>query len=108
LSCKLKKHLANFSIQKLYSIPEFQPGVYGLWYGDYCIYIGQSQDQGIKERLIQHWSGSHNDDLKDWIAGFGSEIEFGYKIIEKAKIDYFEQFYIRKFQPSTNIIRYGA
>ena len=79
-----------------------------MWYRNYSIYIGQSQDQGIKERLMQHWNGSHSDELKAWISGFGSEILFGYKIIEITKVDIYERYYIRKFQPCANIIMYGA
>ncbi len=82
---------------------ENKPGVYGFWYKRNCIYIGKTEKQGLRDRLLQHWNGSHNNRLRDWIKSKKSNLMFCFKPIDVAQVDIAERYYIYKYQPLTNI-----
>ena len=80
-------------------------GIYGFWYDQTCVYIGKAKDQPIKSRLIQHWRGSHNRQLRDWMDAEGQNIGFAYlEISDTDAVDCHERYYIRRFQPMSNSI----
>ena len=88
-------------------IPVGAFGVYGLWYGKRCIYVGKAETQPIATRLEQHWKGTHNRDLQAWVRAKGSDLRVAYLIAEeKSRIAPLEKVYIRRFQPLTNKILY--
>lgn len=91
----LKKHVPD------------EVGVYGFWYGQYCIYVGKTEGQTLKKRLTDHWKGSHNIDLQLWIDSKGAKLQVAFVEIEnKKQISRYERYYIRFFQPLTNKILY--
>ncbi len=80
------------------------PGVYVFWFNKVCIYVGKS-DRPVKERLREHWTSCHNDELKKWIKALGSKLEFQWECLgEITKIRSKEQYYIDSFKPLTNKI----
>lgn len=84
-------------------IPASAVGVYGLWYGKRCVYVGKAEDQSIATRLEQHWKGSHNPELAAWVRAKGSELRVAYVVAEeKTTVDSLERLYARRFQPLTN------
>ena len=83
-------------------IPADAYGVYGIWFRRRCIYIGKAKSQPIAKRLEQHWNGTHNPDLADWISAKGPLLNVSYAITHKQAIDNFERRHIKRFQPLTN------
>ena len=84
-------------------IPEGAFGVYGIWFGKRCIYIGEAYAQPIALRLAQHWRESHNSELADWIRAKGSELRVAYVVsVGKHGIHDLEKLCIRQFQPMAN------
>ena len=84
-------------------IPSNAFGIYGLWYRKRCIYIGKAEKQPIAQRLEQHWKGSHNPDVANWVRAKGSKLRVGYVLVEEhSEIDNLEKRYIRQLQPLTN------
>ena len=105
--CSPYDNQIGFSRASLDKLPADAFGVYGLWYGKRCIYVGKAEDQTIARRLVQHWRGSHNPNLANWIAAKGATLRVAYAVVNnKSGIDELEQFYIRRFQPLTNRRRY--
>lgn len=101
-SSQLRFRLVDFD-----KIPENACGIYGLWFGRRCIYIGKAKSQPIKARLRQHWTEARNQGLADWISAKGPELIVAYEVIDEPdEIDSREKQYIQRYQPLTNIIRY--
>ena len=90
-------------------IPRDARGVYGIWYGRHCIYIGKAERQTIAERLKQHWEKADNDDLQTWIDAKGSDLRFQFAVIrDTAHIDCYERRFIKRFCPLANAITYKS
>jgi predicted GIY-YIG superfamily endonuclease len=92
-----------FNWRNISRLPYDQHGVYSIWSKSICIYVGQAKKQSIKDRLLQHYSGSHNDYLALWIKsthGLFFSVEF---IKNPAAIDAKERINIKLFAPLTNI-----
>lgn len=86
-------------------IPDNICGVYAIWSrkNGKCIYVGQAKEQSIKQRLRQHWRGSHNEMLKSWIKVFGKELQMCYVACsEPSKIGLLEKRLIKVWKPETN------
>jgi hypothetical protein len=82
-------------------------GVYAFWFRNYCIYVGKAEKQTIRKRLIDHWIGSHNDDLRLWIYAKRDRLAICFRIVESlSKVAAYERYYIRKYQPLTNKVRF--
>ena len=80
-------------------------GVYGIWFGKYCIYIGRTTNQGLKNRLYQHWNHAQNEKLRAWIKAKKSNLTFNYKKFNSEnKIIRMEIFYYNCYRPITNIL----
>jgi len=106
--CKPYQSRLRFRITDFDKIPSSAFGVYGLWFKQKCVYIGKAKEQSIPKRLEQHWKGSHNPLLANWISSKGSSLIVAYcDIKELNKIDDFEKYYIKRFQPLTNKILKG-
>lgn len=87
-------------------VPE-RIGVYGFWFGDYCIYIGKTESQSLQKRLTDHWNGSHNENLNLWINAKRDKLYIGFLELDNLKeVSRYERYYIRFFQPLTNKIKY--
>jgi len=84
-------------------IPADAFGVYGIWFRNRCIYIGEAYAQPSAIRLAQHWRESHNPELADWVKAKGSELRVTYlATVGKRGIHELERLCIRRFQPMTN------
>ena len=87
-------------------IPPNAFGVYGVWFGKRCLYVGKAENQPIAARLTQHWRSTHNPELADWLSAKGSELRVAYIAVDdKSKIHCMERMYIRRYQPLTNKTR---
>lgn len=105
--CNPYENQIRFRIVDFYKIPEHYYGVYGIWYNKHCLYVGQAKLQPIYKRLEDHWKGTHNPRLQTWIDAKGTLLTVAYEtVVDLDEIDTLERYYIRKFQPLTNSIRY--
>ena len=83
------------------------PGIYRIFIGKICLYVGSAKDQTLKERLKQHWRGSHNRRLGMWINNYGKSLTIEFCVIDEQKlssIKEIEQSQIDKFSPMLNVI----
>lgn len=84
-------------------IPQDAHGVYGIWYRQHCVYVGQAARQTIADRLKQHWQKTHSQDLQMWIDAEGPNLRVAYLAVgEAGKIGAYERFFIKRFQPLAN------
>ena len=96
-----------FSIRGFQRIPRETHGVYGIWFRRHCIYVGKADVQAISTRLEQHWRHSHNERLETWIKAKGRHLKVNYLSLSQRKdIAMYERYFIAKFQPLTNVVRY--
>lgn len=96
-----------FAFRSFQRIPGNVHGVYGIWFGRRCIYVGKADSQPISTRLRQHWEHSHNDGLQAWIKSKGRRLRVSYLALSSRKnIDMYERYFIARFQPVTNKVRY--
>lgn len=100
--CVPHHHQLQFRKMEFAKIPPDAYGVYGIWFRRRCIYIGKAKSQPIAKRLEQHWNGTHNSELADWISAKGSLLDVSYAIAHKMVIDNLERRHIKRFQPITN------
>ena len=98
------KVVAQWSHTTILLIPRAIIGVYAFWCRDNgkCIYVGQAKDRPIRDRLRDHWRGSHNEILKLWIQVFGESLDVCYTSVKKDKIDTFERRLIKAWKPEAN------
>lgn len=101
---KGKKALAEWSYLNIDRVPKSILGVYAFWCRDNakCIYVGKAKSHPIKNRLKEHWRGSHNEILKLWIRAFGYNLDVCYMSAEKRKIDVLERRLIKAWKPEAN------
>lgn len=92
----------RFCLVNLKKIPKGTKGIYGIWFKNWCIYIGKAKKQDLQGRLIQHWKGSHNDYLNAYIQSEAEYIYFCYKEVPKHSINSLESRLINLLQPITN------
>ena len=105
--CNPYQNQIRFRLVDFQQIPEGAYGVYGIWYRRHCLYVGQAKSQPISKRLASHWKSTHNLKLKAWIEAKGPNLRVAFRAIEnRDRIDSLERYYIRRFQPLTNAIRY--
>ena len=84
-------------------IPPDAFGVYGIWFRNRCIYIGEAYAQPIAIRLAQHWRESHNPELADWVKAKGAELRVTYiAAVGNHGIHDLERLCIQRFQPMAN------
>lgn len=96
-----------FSLSVVKRLAPTAPGVYGFWYGRYCIYVGKTERQFIRERLLDHWNHSHNDQLRDWLRAKRDDLQIAFAQVDDTRqIAKYERYYIRRYQPLANKIRY--
>ena len=80
-------------------------GLYAIWYYRRCLYVGQSKKQTVYDRLYQHLSECHNDDLKLWIDVYKERLMFTtvvFPINIQDLIDQSEVYLIHSLEPETN------
>jgi hypothetical protein len=82
-------------------------GVYGFWYRNYCVYVGKTEKQSLRDRLLNHWDKTHNHRLRLWIEAKRDDLQVSFRPVQDPKnVASYERYYIRRFQPLANIIRY--
>jgi excinuclease UvrABC nuclease subunit len=107
MHCNPSQQSRLFRLKEIERLPQDAYGVYAFWFRDRCLYVGKAQDQPLVERLKQHWQSCHNQALRQWLIAKPVEIKFITKVIsDRSRIPSFERFYIHRFQPITNKIRY--
>jgi hypothetical protein len=95
-----------FRLSNINRIPIEAKGVYGIWDKKYCIYIGRTWDQGLRMRLMQHWSDCHNRKLKKWIEVKKQRLDFNFKeFFSEEETKEMEKFYYNLYKPIANIQR---
>ena len=96
--------ISRFSYMGIAKIPKEISGVYAFWCRDNgkCIYVGKAEDQTIRERLKQHWRGSHSEKLNLWMREFGSHLDICYMYVKTNRIARMESRLIRKWNPEAN------
>jgi excinuclease UvrABC nuclease subunit len=82
-------------------VPETS-GIYFFWSRKFCIYVGQATN--LRERLMSHWSNSHNDDLNKWLRCPANTLCINFEIENKKKLFEVEQLFIDRYQPHLNKI----
>lgn len=94
-----------WSYSTIMEVPERVIGVYALWHrrSQKCIYVGRASAQPIKDRLHQHWSGSHNETLRLWIQVYGAYLDLCYAEVERNRIEALERRLIRMWNPEANV-----
>jgi hypothetical protein len=102
----IKNNLRSYNLNNILLTPSKKSGLYIFAYNNIYIYVGMSKQMGIQERLLGHYNGSHNYNLKLWISALGSDLTFSYEIIEKELVEKKEKKLINFLQPITNKIRY--
>ena len=82
------------------------PGIYAFWFNNRCIYVGKTENQSLKKRLIQHYNDCHNNELKLWIRVYGKDLKFCTlelrTELQRKKIDQLERKFIYRLQPLAN------
>lgn len=99
------RNLRPWSYPTIAEMPRELVGVYAFWYrrSGRCVYVGMASDQPLKERLRQHWNGSHNETLRLWIQSYGSHLDICYADVERGRIETIERKLIRLWNPEANI-----
>lgn len=105
---ELRENGRRFTLQNILSIPGNTRGVYVLHYVQTFVYVGKSQaaDQGIRERLTQHYNDSHSERLSMWIRALDGDVQFTYLHCEEGQTDDLERSLIHYLQPMVNLDRY--
>ena len=108
LSGELREYGRRFTLQNILSIPGSTCGVYIFHYDQVFVYVGKSQsaDQGVRERLTQHYNGSHSERLSIWIRALDGDVHFTYMHCEEHQTDDLERSLIHYLQPIANVDRY--
>ena len=88
-------------------------GLYAIWYRHRCIYVGQSDQQTVYDRLYDHLSNCHNELLRLWIRVKDGTLRFTSSRVDetgygKGTIRQVEAYLIRTLNPETNKQRPGG
>ncbi len=105
-SRELRNNGRRFTLQNILDIPKKTIGVYIFYHNHDFVYVGKSTDQGVQERLTQHYNGSHNAKLSLWVKALDGDVKFIYLRCEETEIDDLEKSLILFLQPITNEDRY--
>ena len=74
-----------------------------IWRKKRCIYIGETTEQSLRKRLLDHYNNCHNACLKDWIKSSFSLL-FSYKLFDdKILTKEEEKALIKKMKTDCNI-----
>ena len=106
-SIDIQEHGKRFTLQNILSIRSNATGVYIFHYNRSFVYVGQSKSHhGIRERLINHYRGSHNEKLAVWVKALDGDVKFTYITCRDTEVDDLEKSLILYLQPITNVSRY--
>jgi len=96
----------HFRKKMLSELPD-KSGVYVFWCktskgSTKYIYVGMAGKQTLRERLIQHWKGSHNSQLTQWINLFTRYLRVTTIPLPQEKVAPTEKRLICTLMPETN------
>jgi hypothetical protein len=81
------------------------PGIYAFYLNKTCIYVG-SAERPLSDRLKEHWHGSHNKRLANWIKVYGKKLRIEIKEVSQIeRVKHVEQSMIVRLSPLVNIIQ---
>jgi len=94
-----------FRRKMLCNLPD-KSGVYAFWWETSSglpkyIYVGKTQT--LRNRLEQHWEGSHNKRLAEYIQQFDEDLQVTAMPLPQEKIDLMEKKLICRLRPETNV-----
>lgn len=70
---QLRGRRYRFSPGLSYVVGRDTPGLYALWVGCCCLYVGMSKQIG--QRLHQHLVHQHNDNLEKYLRAYWKDVE---------------------------------
>ena len=94
-----------WSHRTLAAVPKGLVGVYAFWCRQTgkCVYVGKASERPIRDRLHDHWSGSHNKTLRLWIQEFGDQLDLCFAHVQRDKVALFERRLIHLWNPEANV-----
>lgn len=95
--------LKVFNNHEVQQTPNSEVGIYVIWSGRNCVYVGETSKQSIRARLLSHLSDSHNPYLNEWIRA-KTILKFHYSVhVNHLQIKMFESELIKLLTPKCNI-----
>ena len=91
-----------FNWLNIQKAPNDAGGLYFIWSRGVCVYVGKAEHQSLRSRLIQHYTGSHNERLATWINS-SHPLWFSTEIVKNmSAINAKERNRIKTFAPLAN------
>jgi hypothetical protein len=99
------QNIINFSNIEINRAGLVKPGIYVFYLKKICIYVG-SAERPLGERLREHWRGSHNDRLTNWIKVYGKKLRVEVReVTNLARIKSVEQGEMDRLSPLVNKVK---
>lgn len=93
----------RFNWRNIERAPADIGGVYIIWSKYVCVYVGKTDKQSLRNRLRQHYNGSHNSALNLWLRS-SHLLWFSYEARRHASaVAALERNRIKQYAPLTNI-----
>jgi excinuclease UvrABC nuclease subunit len=93
----------RFNWHNISKVSDDEYGIYSIWSKNVCLYVGKAEKQSLRKRLLQHYSGSHNDKLTLWLNS-SHEKWFSVEIVKNTMmIDVKERQSIKWYAPISNV-----
>ena len=101
------RHAKRFTFGNVSALPTARGGVYLFSHKRTFVYIGKSaKGLGVRERLLIHYGGTHNDGLDTWLRALDGDVSFSYVTCQDCELDDLERSLIIFLQPRTNQVLY--
>lgn len=82
--------------------PDDHFGIYVIWSDTVCVYVGKTEKQSIKQRLLQHYTNSHNEKLYGWVQS-SYTLWFSFETVSNVdSIDAKERNRVKRYAPVAN------
>ena len=105
-SADIRKHGKRFIPVNIQELPDVG-GVYILFHNRNFVYVGKSENnQGVRKRLTNHYDGSSNEKLRNWLEALDGDVKFTYISCRTDEVDDLERSLICYLQPIANKIMY--
>lgn len=101
---QLRGHRYRFTPALRYVVGD-APGLYALWVGCCCLYVGMSEHIG--QRLHQHLMHQHNVKLRKYLTAYWRDVEATVALVPgkpSARLRALEQESILALRPRANIV----
>ena len=108
-SAGIRKGGKRFFPTYIQALPPDVVGVYILFYNLDFVYVGKSEsNQGVRQRLMNHFDGSSNKKLRIWLDALDGDIKFTYISCQADEVDDLERSLIHYLQPIANEVMYSS